>query len=138
MTASQQKPALRGLFYWRVLCWWLLAVVVTLTLIPEPDGSVIGFQVNDKVAHFVCYFALACGFGCLRLGLRLFWPMLLLMLLGVLLEVVQLLSMYGRMFDPWDMLANSVGVFLGAIMMLTPLSHAFLWFERALDNNARG
>lgn len=138
MTAQQQKPALRGLFYWRVICWWLVAVVVTLTLIPNPDGSVIGFQVNDKVAHFVCYFALACGFGCLRLGQRMLQPMLLLVLLGVLLEVVQLLSMYGRMFDLWDMLANTMGVLLGWALMLTPLSNTFFCFEMALGRNARG
>lgn len=136
LSPDNQQPALRGLFYWRVVAWWLLAVVVTLTLIPNPDGSAIGFELNDKVAHFSCYAALAVAFGCLRQGQRLLLPMTLLMLLGALLEVAQLLSMYGRMFEFWDMLANCSGVVLGSLLMLTPLRKTFYWLERLAGRHA--
>lgn len=88
--------------------------VTVLSVLPMPQ--VDGLE-SDKINHLIAYAALAF---LLVLSLprdrrlpRGFWVGLLsLLLYGVVMEVVQ--HYIGREFDLMDMVANAVGVLLGA------------------------
>jgi len=115
---------------------WLLAVVgvIVLSLVPPPPLPLEPPKNFDKLMHVLAYFALA--FGAVQLferGRTLVWVALGLVLLGVLLEWAQgAMVPEVRMADPWDALANTMGVLLGMAAVATPLSTCLLRLERAL------
>lgn len=51
--------------------------------------------------------------------------------LGIGLEFIQGWTGY-RLFDVWDMAANSIGVLLGFLLVRTPLGRLFVSIETAL------
>jgi len=94
----------------------MVAVVCWFTLTPAPPQPP-SFLIWDKAQHLVAYTGLMYWFG--QAFMRHWrWP-LVLILLGIGLEFLQNLT--GRHFDPFDMLANSLGVVLGLILSLIPL-----------------
>lgn len=115
---------------------WLLAVagVIVLSLVPPPTLPLEPPKNFDKLMHVLAYFALA--FGAVQLferGRTLVWAALGLIVLGVLLEWAQgTLAPDVRMADPWDALANTVGVLLGMAVLVTPVRGCLLRLERAL------
>ena len=115
---------------------WLLAVagVIVLSLVPPPPLPLEPPKDFDKLMHAFAYFVLA--FGAVQLfdrGRTLVWAALGLIVLGVLLEWAQgTLAPDVRMADPWDALANTVGVLLGMAVLVTPVRGCLLRLERAL------
>ena len=124
------KP-LRWPWAWAALWCLAIAVVVALSLMPAaelPDAPG-----NDKLHHFLAYFALAAS------AVQLFarWPALLgaglgLVLLGIGLEYAQGAMGVARMADRWDALANTLGVIAGLGTRLTPLHDLLLRIEARL------
>ncbi|KLI97633.1 membrane protein [Luteimonas sp. FCS-9] len=121
---SALKP-LRRPWLWCGLWIAAIAAVVVLSLVPSvpmpdvPDG--------DKLGHFLAYAALAAA--AVQLYAR--WPSLLgaglgLVLLGIGLEYAQGALTDGRVQDPADALANTLGVIAGLATRLTPLRDLLL------------
>lgn len=114
---------------WLAGGWLLVALVVTLSLMPHPPEP-LAFSHADKLEHAASYASLSWWFCQLyrRAEARV---MAALVALGVALEFVQGWTGY-RYFDVLDMLANSVGVLLGWLAARTPLGCAFAGIERLL------
>lgn len=95
--------------------------------IPElPSGA-------DKVEHFLAYFLLAAG------AVQLFATRRALLasagglvLMGLLIEVLQGALTSNRMADPYDALANTLGVLAGMALVATPARGIWLALDRRL------
>jgi VanZ family protein len=107
---------------WFALAYALLAIVALASLLPVPDMGT-----SDKLLHLLTYTVLSAVFStlvCRNISLLKVVPGLILF--GILLEFLQGLTGY-RYLEVNDMLANSVGVFAGLVVRLTPIP---LWFRR--------
>ncbi len=93
---------------------------------PLPDNS-------DKIEHFASYFLLAFGAVQLFAGRRaLLAAALGLVVLGIGIEFAQGALTSDRSADPYDALANTVGVVLGMAMLLTRWRDLLLRVEKRL------
>ena len=98
----------------------LLTVVSIMERTDLPMVPIFPFQ--DKVAHFVAYAGLAVLWGAywLRRSTPSFWKPFLLVLLvggfiyGIIIEFLQAQITQSRSADPYDVVANTVGMFIGA------------------------
>jgi VanZ family protein len=105
------------------MAYAMLALVALLSLLPSPPDM----GGNDKVLHFLTYFALSAGFTTLvNPNYKLLWVATGLILYGILIEFLQGLTGY-RYLEIADMLANSSGVFCGLLLRLTAVP---VWFRR--------
>jgi VanZ family protein len=136
VTASWLKPFRRPRLWLGV---WVAAVlsVVALSLMPPaplpelPSGG-------DKVEHFLAYGLLAMG-AVQLFATRAAWLLLAvgLVAMGVGLEYAQGAYTDNRMQDPFDALANTLGVIAGLATAWTPLRDAWLRVERRFPRSAR-
>jgi hypothetical protein len=111
--------------------WWLaiVAVVVgSLVSPPELPSTPVG---SDKLAHFLAYGAIMAA------AVQLFarrlhrWRVAgALVAMGMLLELLQGGLTATRMQDPWDALANTLGVLAGLATAATPLRDLLLRLDR--------
>ncbi len=115
----------------RPLLWsalWMLAVaaVVVGSLLPPGDLPSQPLA-NDKLVHFVGYFALMASAVQLY-ARRISWVMmaLLLVMLGIGLEWLQAAMHVGRSAERADALANTLGVIAGFGTGFTPLRDLLL------------
>jgi VanZ family protein len=102
---------------------WLLAiaVVVVLSLTPPPPFPDLP-RGTDKLEHALSYGLLAAGAVQIFLRRRSQWLAGLgLIAMGVALEFAQGAFTADRMQDPFDAIANSVGVLLGMATGFTPM-----------------
>jgi VanZ family protein len=128
---SALKPFRRPTL-WLGLWWLAIAVVVVLSLVspPELPSTPVG---SDKLGHFLAYAALMTA------AVQLFERRLhrwraagALVALGMLLELVQGGLTSTRMQDPWDAVANTVGVLAGMAVAATPWRDLLLRLDRRL------
>ena len=112
---------------------WVLALVVVCVVCLVPLGGLPPLPDNsDKVEHLLGYFVLAAGAVQLFGGSRaLLVATLGLVALGIGIEFAQGMTAY-RSADPWDALANSIGVLLGMATRWTPWRDLLLRVERRL------
>ena len=107
----------------RVACivvgWLMAAAIVWLSLTPSPPS--LGFKMSDKIEHFLGYGSLMFWFCQLyagrnaRIGYGALWTAM-----GIGLEFAQGALGY-RLFEVFDMLANTLGVLIGwALSLLSP------------------
>lgn len=114
MTNNQN---LKLLTLWRTIGWLIVisAIYVSLERNP-PDLSAIRF--GDKIAHTLSYLGMMLWLTqCYRRSQHIFLAVFLISM-GVGLEFLQGMSGY-RSFEYADMMANSLGVFLGWSLSLT-------------------
>ena len=116
---------------WLAGGWLSVCLVVFLSLIPLPPQP-LSFEYADKLEHGLTYAFLSLWFC------QLYFPTLArtvaitaLLGLGVGLEFLQGWTGY-RTFDVWDMVANSIGVLIGFLLVKTPLGRLFVSIETAL------
>ena len=131
MTNETVPSSLTGLRYepiWRAIGWILVGVVVWLSLTPQPPQlpSFLGW---DKAQHILAYAVLMYWFWlCYQHHWR--WPVFFVAL-GIGLEILQ--GMGGlRSFDPYDMLANTIGVGIGLFLLKTPMGQWLSVVDRLL------
>ncbi|MDF9393439.1 MULTISPECIES: VanZ family protein [Methylococcus] len=110
---------------WRCLGWTMVAVVVVLSLLPQlpQPPSVLGW---DKAQHFLAYAVLTVWF-CQCYSRHWRWPAFFVALGGVL-ELLQGFTGV-RTTDPFDILANSIGVSIGLGLSFTPLASGLRRFD---------
>jgi len=123
-----KRPALNFPVLWQIGGWMLVALVCWLSLTPAPQHPP-DFLGWDKAQHFLAYAVLMFWFA-QSFPRHWRWP-LLLVLLGVGLEVLQGLGGV-RQYDPFDMLANGLGVLLGWALSLFPPLAPLPWLDDRL------
>lgn len=112
---------------------WIAAIVGLIVVCLVPLDSLPPLPENsDKVEHLLGYFLLAAAavqlFGSRRaLSLAAFG----LVALGIGVEIAQGFTAY-RSSDPVDALANTLGVLLGMVTVLTPWRDLLLRIEKRL------
>ena len=107
---------------------WAAAVlgVVVVCLIPPPPLPPLPDN-SDKLEHFAAYFLLAAGaVQVFRRGRVLAWVGVALVAQGVCIEFAQGALTATRSADPFDALANAVGVAAGLATAFTPLCDLLL------------
>ncbi len=122
------RPFHHSLF-WLLLGWVGVGVLIYLSLTSTPLR--ISLTYGDKLGHLIAYMLLMTWF--VQLYQRRAWLLfhaILLLILGTALEFVQ--EMRGRYFEYADMLANSIGVLLGFMVVMTPWRDLLLRLERRL------
>ena len=120
---------LRYYRFWLALGWLAVGVVVYLSLTPHPID--ISISSGDKMGHFLAYSLLMGWFVQLYQSRSLLIVhAILLIATGVVLEFLQ--SYTGRYFEYADMMANTSGVVLGLLLLLTPWHSLLLRWERKL------
>lgn len=116
---------------WLVGGWLLVCLVVYLSLAPHPPQPV-SFAQADKLEHGLAYASLSLWFCQLYFSARSRMIAIAALIgLGVGLEFIQGWTGY-RLFDVWDMAANSIGVLFGFLLVRTPLGRLFITIETAL------
>lgn len=111
---------------------WLLAiaVVATLSLTPPPPFPDLPSG-TDKLEHALAYALLACGaVQVFRAPAARWLAAAGLVAMGLGLEFAQGAYTSDRMQDPFDAIANTVGVLLGLATALTPMRDWLLKLER--------
>ncbi len=117
--------------WWMAGGWLLVAVVVYLSLSPQPP-EVLPFSASDKFKHCLAYGSLSLWFCQIYVRVRQRAAVVaVLIAVGIMLEFVQGWSGY-RTFEIADMVANGIGAVLGLILAHTPLGRSLLWFEKIL------
>jgi len=118
---------------WLVLGWMLVALIVVLSLWPNPP-ELIGFEQSDTLTHIIAYSILMLWFANiyqqrpyqLRLAIGFF-------AMGVCLEFLQGMTEY-RQFSYADMLANGIGIlvalYFAKTRLATCLLHLDTWLAR--------
>ena len=108
-------------------CW--LVVITTLSLVSFPDDdslSVIKIPYFDKVVHFFFYFTasvLGCLFGREQTSgkmtrSKVIWITVSgLIIYGILIEVIQSNFTTYRSGEAMDIVANSLGAFVGSLFI---------------------
>ena len=97
--------------------------IVALSLLPMRDlPQIPEFRGFDKLVHFTMYFIFSTLFcWALKAELNYLWLLLIIPVTvgwGVFMEFMQQRMHLGRNFDVYDMIANSVGVFIGLLLYL--------------------
>ena len=122
MSAARRAGALKPLrrpWLWAGLWWLAVLVVVVLSLVPPPPMELP--RHGDNVEHLLAYALLAAAaVQVWRPGRPLLLAGLGLVLMGVLLEFAQGALTATRQADPFDALANTLGVALGLLTAFTP------------------
>jgi hypothetical protein len=116
---------------WRALGWLIVAAIIVVTLVPEPE-SLRELDYNDKLGHLIAYGLLMLWFAQLYGGAqeRLRYGVAFVAL-GIALEFCQGALGY-RSFDYADMLANALGVGSGALLAVTGHFSFLFPLDRAL------
>ncbi len=119
------KP-LRHLRCWAALWAAAVLVVIVVCLMPPPPLPSLP-ENSDKLEHFAAYFLLAASAVQLfRHGRVLLRVGVALVAMGVCIEFAQGALTATRSADPFDALANTVGVAAGLMTALTPLRDVLL------------
>lgn len=103
---------LRYFNLWLGIGWLMVVTICYISLTTSPPDLNIDIAYLDKIEHFSAYFILMFWFAQLYEvnKTRLFF-VLLFISMGVVLEILQGIGGV-RYFEYYDMLANSLGVFI--------------------------
>ena len=92
--------------------WFLVALIIWLSLTPSPPRIEIGIEQVDKLEHFLAYGSLMFWFAqlYLRTPVRAAYA-IGFVAMGIALEFIQ--AHVGRDFEVADMVADAIGVAIG-------------------------
>ncbi|RMH20679.1 MAG: hypothetical protein D6698_03745 [Gammaproteobacteria bacterium] len=113
---------------WLVIGWLIVIAINVGSLYPYVPERIMSGGL-DKVWHSGSYALLMLWFCMLYDGVRrriligIGWA-----LMGLMIEVLQGFSII-RTFDLLDFAADVIGISIGGVLMLTPLSRMLLWLE---------
>jgi VanZ family protein len=110
---SAPPPAFQVFVAWLARAAFAVGVVAVIALSLMPSSAAPDTGINDKIGHFLAYFALALagvtGFHGRRAQVMIVCG---LIAIGVLMEVGQLFAP-GRQASVLDIIANTLGVMCG-------------------------
>lgn len=117
---------------WRAIGILILALIVIGSLTPVPSTN-IKIQAYDKVAHVLMYLLLMAWFSQVYTNNNRILVAGLCFAVGLGLELLQGMVPY-RTFDLHDVIANTAGIIVGWLLMVSPLQYSLLlvdrWFVR--------
>ena len=116
-TTTNLNTGLKYQKLWQAIGWTMVLIVIWLSLTPRPP-QLPSFFGWDKAHHVTAYAGLMYWFG-VSFHRHWRWPVFLLFMGGGL-EILQGLSGL-RSNDPYDMLANMIGVVVGLFLIDTHL-----------------
>ena len=103
-----------------------LSVLATLIVIyfslksPNPNSKNWYFLIirGDLLLHFICYFGLSSiyFYAFLKIEKGKLYAFSLSILLGALLEILQIIPFFKRFFDFQDLIANIIGAMVGVFL----------------------
>jgi VanZ family protein len=128
------KPVLRPELRYRRLWFFVglaFAVVVTYLCL-APTKNLPSLHLWDKFEHSLAFVALAFWFGSIVVRRDIPWVGVMLVVFGGLIELVQGWMGLGRSADIMDLLADSVGIALGLLLVFSPLGRIAPWLESKL------
>lgn len=132
-SGGNARPTLQFPWFWQGLGWMMVMAVIWASLTPSPP-PLPGPLSWDKADHFLAYGSMMYWFA--QAFIRHWrWPLFLLGL-GLILELLQGLGGV-RTLDPFDMLANALGVLLGYGLANTFLGQAVARIDRWLPGKRR-
>jgi len=115
---------------WLALWWTAIAVVVVVCLMPPLPLPPLPRN-SDKIEHLLGYFALAASaVQIYRRGAVLWLVGLGLVAMGIAIEVMQGALTTTRAQDPYDALANAIGVTFGLATAFSPWRDLLLHWQR--------
>ena len=124
------NPDLRYRKLWLVIGYFLIILVIFLSLTSSPVEIDTELPYLDKLFHALAYFSLTFWFMQIyHIKHHVIRWAIFFLSLGLLLEYLQ-------SFDPerysevGDMVANTLGVMLGVGLSMTPLRYTLVKFER--------
>jgi VanZ family protein len=130
--AASGRGSLRYERLWRHVGHGLVLFVIYASLTPKHFDGPIEFQGMDKLGHALAYLTLTAWFGWLNTDrpaqLRAAGAFLLL---GLTLETIQRYTGY-RVWDLWDIAANTAGVVIGLSMVRSALPNGIAFADRCL------
>jgi VanZ family protein len=106
-------------FLVRPFTYGLTLLAIAGSLLPPRHIEQITFSVSDKLIHATYYFLLTLGWLHIfahHSVQRKIYVIIVLWLMGALLEYLQALLPIGRYMDPYDLLANTIGIMIGAVL----------------------
>jgi hypothetical protein len=112
---------------WYAIGATLLVAIVVGSLMPVPR---VASAPNDKLIHFLIYFSLMAWFG--QLGGKRGWLLAAFAGLGLGLELLQGQTRY-RTFEWADVAANTAGVAVAWVAVLTPFGRTVSWLDSQLQ-----
>lgn len=95
---------------WLAVVLAIIVCLVPMNELPQPPG------LNDKSEHIIGYVLLSCWFAGIYPKSRYWIIGVGLAVMGVLVEFAQGAMHLGRQADPYDVLANCIGVLLGMLL----------------------
>jgi VanZ family protein len=119
------RPDLRLKRLWLTVGVAMVLTIVLGCLLPTRDLPHLGLW--DKAEHALAFGGLAFWFGSIVVRADLPWVGFAVVAFGGLIEIVQ--GMTGRDAEWLDLAADTVGVAVGLVLVLTPLGQWARWFE---------
>jgi VanZ family protein len=104
-------------------------VIVCLVPLPFEAPPIRHFDKGGHLAGYAVLSAYAAMLFATRRALVV--AMFGVIVLGAVIEGLQALVPW-RSMDPWDLVANTLGIALGALVALTPLRDLLQWLDRRL------
>jgi VanZ family protein len=110
-----KKYIIRGFFFGYIV---LLSLGSLMDINKAPKFYVV---LSDKIIHFVAYFLLSFLFYLMlktyntRQTLNV--AVIMSLIFGIVLELLQMTMTSGRMFDPYDLIANTLGVLVAVLVI---------------------
>lgn len=121
---------------WLLLGALLVAVVIYVSVLPVPEVA-MGVMSHDKLIHLSVYLLLMSWFAQIyRHDLTRLLLAVALVVMGIGIEFWQGTTP-SRLFDPFDMLANTCGVILAWALAYTPFGSLLQSFDRWLAVSLR-
>jgi len=125
-------PDLKLRFLWLAIGYALVVLVIYLSLRSDPVKITVGFPYEDKIFHALAYFSLMFWFAQIYHDkFQRNMIALVFIVMGGSLEYFQSFDP-SRMSEVGDLLANTLGVFLGFTLSLTGLKNCLSGFESRL------
>jgi len=124
------RPELRYRRLW-FSCGVLLAAAVTVVCL-LPSSDLPSFHLWDKLEHALAWISLAFWFGSVVVRRDILWVGITLVALGGAIELLQGWMGLGRSADIFDLLADSVGISIGLLLVISPLGRVPAWLESKL------
>ncbi len=119
--------------YWRTIFIFLVIVFLSLMNVNKVMPDNIHFHKHfDKFVHFIMYFTLSFIFFIENYNsikpLRKRWIIIDTILLGIILEFIQMIFTQNRTGNIYDAIFNTIGVIAGSILYLYLRDKKFIYY----------